>query len=122
MQGITTAQRRPFELLQPLASLEIVRAPRLKQAEPLLPETLKFGMNGQAALGRELTASQATALKRAGTPIGANELWIACHALAEGATVVDQQPEGVAAHCRLALGELGFEKQVHQAPIIWATS
>ena len=33
-------------------------------------------------------AEQATALKRAGTQIGANELWIACHALAEGATVV----------------------------------
>ena len=33
-------------------------------------------------------AEQATALKRAGTPIGANDLWIACHALAEGATVV----------------------------------
>ena len=33
-------------------------------------------------------AEQATALKRAGTPIVANDLWIACHALAEGATVV----------------------------------
>lgn len=33
-------------------------------------------------------AEQATALRRAGTPIGANDLWIACHALALGATVV----------------------------------
>ena len=33
-------------------------------------------------------AVQATALKRRGTPIGANDLWIACHALAIGATVV----------------------------------
>jgi len=33
-------------------------------------------------------AVQATALKRRATPIGANELWIACHALAIGATVV----------------------------------
>lgn len=29
-----------------------------------------------------------TRLKEAGTPIGANDLWIACHALAEGATLV----------------------------------
>ena len=33
-------------------------------------------------------AEQATHLKAAGTPIGANELWIACHALAEDATLV----------------------------------
>ena len=33
-------------------------------------------------------AVQATALRRAGTPIGANDLWIACHALALGATLV----------------------------------
>ncbi|AWI79778.1 ribonuclease VapC [Parazoarcus communis] len=29
-----------------------------------------------------------TALKAAGTPIGGNDLWIACHALAENATLV----------------------------------
>jgi tRNA(fMet)-specific endonuclease VapC len=29
-----------------------------------------------------------TRLKDAGTPIGANDLWIACHALAENATLV----------------------------------
>ena len=33
-------------------------------------------------------AEQATQLKEAGTPIGANDLWIACHALAEDATLV----------------------------------
>ena len=33
-------------------------------------------------------AKQFTALKMAGTPIGANDLWIACHALAEDATLV----------------------------------
>lgn len=33
-------------------------------------------------------AEQSTRLKDAGTPIGANDLWIACHALAEGATLV----------------------------------
>lgn len=33
-------------------------------------------------------AEQFTPLKDAGTPIGANDLWIACHALAEDATLV----------------------------------
>lgn len=33
-------------------------------------------------------AEQATRLKEAGTPIGANDLWIACHALADDATLV----------------------------------
>ena len=33
-------------------------------------------------------AEQATRLKAAGIPIGANDLWIASHALAEGATLV----------------------------------
>ena len=33
-------------------------------------------------------AEQFTSLKMAGTPIGANDLWIACHALAEDATLV----------------------------------
>ena len=33
-------------------------------------------------------AEQFTHLKTAGTPIGANELWIACHALAEDAVLV----------------------------------
>ncbi|OBS30803.1 ribonuclease VapC [Tepidimonas fonticaldi] len=33
-------------------------------------------------------AEQSTRLRQAGTPIGANDLWIACHALAEDATLV----------------------------------
>jgi tRNA(fMet)-specific endonuclease VapC len=33
-------------------------------------------------------AEQFTRLKDAGTPIGANDLWIACHALAENAILV----------------------------------
>lgn len=33
-------------------------------------------------------AEQFTRLKDAGIPIGANDLWIACHALAESATLV----------------------------------
>ena len=33
-------------------------------------------------------AAQFTRLREAGTPIGANDLWIACHALADGYTLV----------------------------------
>ena len=33
-------------------------------------------------------AVHSTTLKTAGTPIGGNDLWIACHALAENATLV----------------------------------
>lgn len=33
-------------------------------------------------------AAQFTQLKIAGTPIGANDLWIACHALSQNATLV----------------------------------
>lgn len=33
-------------------------------------------------------AEQFTRLRAAGTPIGANDLWIGCHALAESATLV----------------------------------
>jgi tRNA(fMet)-specific endonuclease VapC len=33
-------------------------------------------------------AQQALALKAQGTPIGANDLWIACHALSQNATLV----------------------------------
>jgi len=33
-------------------------------------------------------ATQFTHLRAAGTPIGANDLWIACHALADGCTLV----------------------------------
>lgn len=33
-------------------------------------------------------AEQFVQLKEAETPIGANDLWIVCHALAEGATLV----------------------------------
>jgi len=36
----------------------------------------------------EYYSIQATALKRRATPIDANDLWIACHALAIGATLV----------------------------------
>ncbi|MSQ75599.1 MAG: type II toxin-antitoxin system VapC family toxin [Rhodoferax sp.] len=45
----------------------------------------------RCAVGRELCvhyAKQFTQLRAAGTPIGANDLWIACHALALDATLV----------------------------------
>ena len=37
-------------------------------------------------------AAQFVRLKEAGTPIGANDLWIACHALALAATLVTNNP------------------------------
>jgi len=37
-------------------------------------------------------AEHAIRLKEAGTPIGANDLWIACHALAEDAILVTNNP------------------------------
>lgn len=43
------------------------------------------------AVSRELCQHYArhfTRLREAGTPIGANDLWIACHALADGCTLV----------------------------------
>lgn len=43
------------------------------------------------AAGRSLCehyATQFNHLRAAGTPIGANDLWIACHALADGCTLV----------------------------------
>jgi tRNA(fMet)-specific endonuclease VapC len=43
-------------------------------------------------------AIQATAQKRRAIPIGANDLWIACHALAIGATVVSNN---VSEFCRV---------------------
>ena len=36
----------------------------------------------------ERYAEQFTQLRTSGTPIGANDLWIACHALAEGSVLV----------------------------------
>jgi len=37
-------------------------------------------------------AVQSARLKAAGTPIGGNDLWIACHALAQDATLVSNNP------------------------------
>ena len=50
-----------------------------RQVEELYPQDARICSH---------VAEQATALRRAGTPIGANDLWIASHALALGATLV----------------------------------
>lgn len=71
LQGAEGSQRREATLAQ-LDALA-------RQVQVLYPEG--------PALCRHY-AVQATALKRQGTPIGANDLWIACHALALGATLV----------------------------------
>ena len=71
LQGAEGSQRREATLAQ-LDALA-------RQVQVLYPEG--------PALCRHY-AVQAKALKRQGTPIGANDLWIACHALALGATLV----------------------------------
>ena len=44
--------------------------------------------SSQAFLNANGVAIAGHLLKRLGTPIGANDLWIACHSLALGATLV----------------------------------
>lgn len=71
LQGAQGSQRRAVTLAQ-LDALA-------RQVPVLYPE-------GPAICHH--VAEQATALKRQGTPIGANALWIACQALAPGSTLV----------------------------------
>ena len=71
LQGAEGSQRREATLQQ----LELLA----RQVPVLVPEG--------AAICRHY-AEQATTLKSLGTPIGANDLWIACHCLALGATLV----------------------------------
>jgi tRNA(fMet)-specific endonuclease VapC len=71
LQGAQGSQRREATLVQ-LDALS-------RQVPVLYPE-------GQAICRHY--AQQATVLKRLGTPIGANDLWIACPSLALGATLV----------------------------------
>lgn len=71
LQGAEGSQRREATLQQ----LELLA----RQAPVLYPEG--------AAICRHY-AEQATALRRRATPIGANDLWIAAHALALDATLV----------------------------------
>jgi tRNA(fMet)-specific endonuclease VapC len=76
--------------------------PAIAQRVDALPEDARLCMSfvtwaellkgAGAVSGRpaicEHYAEQFARLKDAGTPIGANDLWIACHALAESATLV----------------------------------
>jgi len=71
LQGAEGSQRREATLRQ----LDLLA----RQVPVLYPEGPKICRH---------YAVQATALKRRSTPIGANDLWIACHALALDATLV----------------------------------
>ena len=71
LKGAERSSRKP-EVLRRLQALA-------RQVSVLYP--------GDAAICQHY-AEQFTRLKDAGTPIGANDLWIACHALAEDATLV----------------------------------
>jgi tRNA(fMet)-specific endonuclease VapC len=62
------------------------KAQVLRQLD-LLTRTVKVEFSADAALCRHY-AEQFPRLKEAGTPIGANDLWIACHALAQDAVLV----------------------------------
>jgi tRNA(fMet)-specific endonuclease VapC len=60
---------------------EVLR--RLDELARVVP--VRYGVNRALC---EHYAMQFSRLREAGTPIGANDLWIACHALAEDCTVV----------------------------------
>jgi tRNA(fMet)-specific endonuclease VapC len=62
------------------------KAEVLRRLEALTRQVSVLYPNGPAVC--EHYAAQATRLRAAGTPIGGNDLWIACHALAEEATLV----------------------------------
>jgi tRNA(fMet)-specific endonuclease VapC len=62
------------------------REATLRQLDQLARQVKVLDPEGQAICCHD--AQQATALKRRGTPIGANDLWIAAHALALDATLV----------------------------------
>lgn len=71
LKGAERSTRRS-DVLRQLATL-VRQVPVLYQADPAL--CMHY-------------AHHATHLKAAGTPIGANDLWIACHALAQGCVLV----------------------------------
>ena len=71
LKGAERSSRKP-EVLERLASLTR-SIPVVYPTSPAISEHY---------------AIQATVLKAAGTPIGNNDLWTACHALAEDATLV----------------------------------
>lgn len=63
------------------------RKPEVLRRLDMLARQVRVIYPASAAICRHY-AEQFTRLKEAGTPIGANDLWIACHALAEDATLV----------------------------------
>lgn len=69
---------------------------RLKALTRLIPVT--YPVNASIC---QHYAEQFTRLKDSGTPIGANDLWIACHALAEDATLVTHNSREFARVSRL---------------------
>lgn len=64
-----------------------VRKPEVLRSLESLARLVKVIYPAGPAICRHY-AEQFMRLKEAGTPIGANDLWIACHALAEDATLV----------------------------------
>lgn len=62
------------------------KAEVLRRLEALAQQVMVLYPKGAAIC--QHYAEQFTKLKDAGTPMGANDLWIACHALAEQATLV----------------------------------
>ena len=71
LKGAERSTRKPQVLIQ------------LKQLTQLIP--VQYGIGHSLC---EHYATQFTRLKEAGTPIGANDLWIACHAFSQNATLV----------------------------------
>lgn len=68
------------------AERSVRKAQVLKQIKQLtLTIPVEYAMDAKIC---QHYAEQFTQLKEAGTPIGANDLWIACHALATDATLV----------------------------------
>lgn len=65
------------------SSLKAETVRRLEQLSRLVPVSYPSGSGICLHY-----AEQSTRLRAAGTPIGANDLWIGCHALAESATLV----------------------------------
>jgi tRNA(fMet)-specific endonuclease VapC len=63
------------------------RKTKVLQQLDQLTRTIKVNYSVDSAMC-EHYAQQVSKLKLAGTPIGANDLWIACHALAQGCVLV----------------------------------
>jgi tRNA(fMet)-specific endonuclease VapC len=73
------------ELLK-CAEKSIRKAETLQQLNRLTQQiTINYQISANLC---EHYATQFTLLKEAGTPIGGNDLWIACHALSQNATLV----------------------------------